>query len=291
MKIDNNVKILIKQAIREDIASGDITTRVLIPANAQAKAAIIAKQGGIIAGLDVAKEVFAQLDKNLRFKLCVGDGDRVKKGAIVAKISGSVKAILTAERTALNFLGHLSGIATLTRQFVDEIRPYKAKILDTRKTTPGLRALEKYAVKCGGGHNHRMGLWDGVLIKDNHMSVVRKKNGMEEIIEQIRKKISKKIPIEIEVINLAQLRDVLKAGPDVIMLDNMALPWIRKAVVVRDKFLRNTEYGRRTTVLLEVSGRVTLNNVRQIARTGIDRISIGSLTHSAKPLDLSLSIR
>ncbi len=186
MKIDKNTKNLIKQALREDIGKGDITTNALILPGVQAKAVVTAKQTGVIAGLDIAKAVFAELDKNIKIKTFVKDGDRVKANKKIIEISGKTRAILTAERTALNFLGHLSGIATLTREFVDKVKPYKVKILDTRKTMPGLRILEKYAVKCGGGANHRIGLWDAILIKDNHISAVNSK--LSDIIKNIRKR-------------------------------------------------------------------------------------------------------
>jgi nicotinate-nucleotide pyrophosphorylase (carboxylating) len=194
-------------------------------------------------------------------------------------------------------LGHLSGIATLTREFVNKARPYKAKILDTRKTVPGMRMLEKYAVRCGGGINHRMGLWDEVLIKENHIAAIsyqlsaisRKRITLEKIIRDIRKKMSKDVQIEIEVRSLNKLKDVIKGRPDIILLDNMNIHQIRKAVRIRDLFL--TAYSLQlTAILLEVSGRVNLTNVRQFAKAGVDRISIGALTHSAKPLDLSLQV-
>ena len=279
MKIDKSIKNLIKQALREDIGKGDITTTALIPHGLKAYAVIIAKQNGVIAGLDIAREVFVQLDRDIKFKAFVRDGDKVKAGKKIAGITGSAKAILTAERTALNFLGHLSGVATLTRQFVDRIKPYKARILDTRKTMPGLRIAEKYAVKCGGGKNHRMGLWDEALIKDNHISAAGK-GSLEKLIKYAKKRIPKNMPIEIEVKSLAEFKGALKAAPGVIILDNMSISQIKRAVVARGA----------SKTLLEVSGGINLANVRRIARAGVDRISVGSLTHSAPALDLSLKI-
>lgn len=286
MKIGKHIKGLITQALREDIGYGDVTTRALIPRQLRVDAVIIAKQTGSIAGLDIAKAVFLQLDKDIKFKAFVQDGNKIKAGKKIARISGSARAILTAERTALNFLGHLSGIATLTRQFVNKVKPYKAKILDTRKTTPGLRVLEKYAVKCGGGHNHRMGLWDEVLIKENHIAVMSYELGvrsLKKIIDSVRNKHGKKVKIEIEVRNLKELKAALAGRPDIIMLDNMSLSIIKKAVKITNEFFK-------TPNLLEVSGGVNLANVRRIAKTGVDRISIGSLTHSAPALDVSLEI-
>ena len=297
MNVNKHIRTKIKQALNEDIGKGDITTNALIPPNAQAKAVIIAKQSGVIAGLDIARAVFSQVDKKVKFKALVKDGDKVTAGKKIAEITGKARPILTAERTALNFLGHLSGIATLTREFVNKARPYKAKILDTRKTVPGMRMLEKYAVRCGGGINHRMGLWDEVLIKENHIAAIsyqlsaisRKRITLEKIIRDIRKKMSKDVQIEIEVRSLNKLKDVIKGRPDIILLDNMNIHQIRKAVRIRDLFL--TAYSLQlTAILLEVSGRVNLTNVRQFAKAGVDRISIGALTHSAKPLDLSLQV-
>lgn len=275
MKINNDIKNLIKQALKEDIGKGDVTTNALIPPKQQAKAVIVAKQSGVIAGLDIVRAVFTQLDKNINVRILVKDGDKVSANQKIIEIKGKARAILTAERTALNFMSHLSGIATLTRQFVDKANPYNAKILDTRKTMPGMRLLEKCAVKCGGGVNHRIGLWDGVLVKDNHIAVLG-----GEFSSIIIKKASKNMPIEIEVKNLNELKEALKAKVDTILLDNMSISQIKKSVAIRGK----------ARVLLEVSGGVNLANVRQIAKAGPDRISIGALTHSAKALNLSLII-
>lgn len=272
---------IIKKALAEDVGGGDITTKLLFPEPIRIRAKIIAKQDGVVCGIAVVEKVFKLLDTKLRFNKKVKDGRRVKKGETICAIEGDARAILTGERTALNFLSHLSGIATLTRKYVGKVKPYKVKILDTRKTTPGLRVLEKYAVKCGGGTNHRMGLWDGVLIKDNHIVVVSRQSSVvsiKNLVTNVRKKTNKKIEIEIE--NLKQFKEALAAGPDVIMLDNMTIADIKKAVALRNKL----------TTKLEVSGGVTLKNVRAIAKTGVDMISIGALTHSAKAMDFSLEV-
>jgi len=280
MKIDSNIRNLIKQALKEDIGKGDITTDALIPRGLQAKAVIIAKQSGVVAGMDIVKSVFTELDKEAKFKALVKDGDKVAVGKKIIEISGNARPILTAERTALNFLGHLSGVATLTRQFVDKVRPFKAKILDTRKTTPGMRALEKYAVRCGGGSNHRIGLYDGVLVKENHFLIFSKNKNIVKAVDIIRKSVPKNTKVEVEVENIDELKQALAAKVDIILLDNMTPGQIRHSVIERGK----------SRALLEASGRVNLSNVRRIAKSGVDRISIGALTHSAKSLDFSLDI-
>lgn len=293
----NRDKVLpiIKSALKEDIGRGDITTNLLFPRDRQIKAVIVAKEKGIVAGLEVAALVFKSLDCRIVFKRLLIDGEEVARGKSLAYVRGSGKGILAAERTALNFLGRLSGIATQTNNFIKKVVPYDVKIIDTRKTTPNLRYLEKYAVRVGGGHNHRLGLYDQVLIKDNHLFVVRSASGgspvyrkkiLEEIIEKIRQKKPKEMKIEVEVRNLQELKQALLAKPNIIMLDNFSLKDIKKAVKMRYA-IRNTKYE---IPQLEVSGRVNLNNVRQIAATGVDRISVGSLTHSAKSLDLSLEV-
>lgn len=299
MKIDKNIKNLIKQELQNDIGSKDITTHALISRDMRTNAVIIAKQSGVVAGMDIARAVFEALDANIEFKPFVKDGDKVKYAKKIAWINGSARAILSAERTALNFLSHLSGIATLTQKFVRKVKPYKAKILDTRKTMPGLRNLEKYAVRRGGGINHRIGLWDGILIKDNHIAAIsclspykdklsavsKRKKPLEKMIKDARKKASKDMLIEIEVKNLEELKDALNGLPDIILLDNMSMEQIKKSVNIRNKFLTKHK-----AVLLEVSGGVNLGNARRIAKAGVDRISIGALTHSANAFNLSLEI-
>ncbi len=277
------IKPLVRMALDEDVGKGDATTRALIPREAKAKATIRAKEPGVIAGLKVAELVFNTVNRQIRFVAKLKDGERVKKGQLIAEVRGSARGILTAERTALNFLQHLSGIATLTRKYVEAVKPYKAKIYDTRKTTPGWRILEKYAVKVGGGENHRMGLWDAVLIKKNHIKVFSqvgksKSRNIKELINLIKEKV-RGMKIEVEIGNLRQFREAIEAGTDIIMLDNMSLAQMRKAL----EFIRDKTF-------LEASGRITLKNVREVAKTGVDMVSIGEITHSAPALDISLEI-
>ncbi|MBI3991403.1 MAG: carboxylating nicotinate-nucleotide diphosphorylase [Candidatus Omnitrophica bacterium] len=276
---------LISAAFKEDIGRGDITSSLVIPHDIKARAVIIAKQEGVLCGMEVAKKVFNAVDKRIQFVVRAKDGKPLKKGMIAAEIRGPARGILTAERTALNFLSHLSGISTLTAEFVRKVKPYKVKILDTRKTTPGLRTLEKYAVKTGGGHNHRAGLFDMVLIKDNHIKACGKDNvrTIPEMIRIARKTAPRGIKIEVEVESKEEFRSAIAENPDIIMLDNMSIKDIKEAVRLRNRLNRR--------VLLEVSGGVTSENVREFARTGVDMISIGALTHSAPALDFSLDIR
>jgi excinuclease ABC subunit B len=259
---------IIKAALKEDIGSGDITSRLVISAGKKIKAVIIAKESGVVCGLDVAKLIFNTVDRKIRFWAATRDGKKVKKGKIIARLEGRAHSILKAERVALNFLARLSGIATLTNKFVQKVKPYRVKIMDTRKTTPGLRSLEKYAVRCAGGVNHRMGLWDQVLLKDNHVKAHSSypyghkqltAHSLKKLIEKVRVKIPKRMKIEIEVKNLSQFKQVLAANPDVIMLDNMPVKNIKQAVK-----LRNQGKGNRPE--LEVSGGVKLDNVRRINR-------------------------
>ena len=238
-----------------------------------------------MAGSDVACEVFKFLDPDIKFVRVIKDGAKFKSGEVLFKITGKLSAILTGERTALNFLQHLSGIATLTNKFVEKIAGTSAKILDTRKTTPGLRELEKHAVKCGGGENHRMGLWNMILIKDNHIKVV---GGIREVISKIiPQNAGQKSRIEIEIKDLGELKEALQYPIDRVMLDNMGIPQIKEAVKIVKSRIPNTEHR---TPKIEVSGGVNLNNVREIAETGIDYISVGALTHSAPAIDMSLEI-
>lgn len=272
---------IIKTALKEDIGRGDITSRLVIPPKKRIKAVILAKENGIVCGLDVARLVFKTVDKKIRFKPVIRDGKKVKRGKILARLKGDARSILKAERVALNFLGWLSGISTLTNKFVQKVKPYAVKIMDTRKTVPGLRILEKYAVRCGGGVNHRMGLWDHVLIKDNHFSILNFQSSIfnyEDLIRKVKQERPKGVKIEVEVKNLKELKKALLTRPNIIMLDNMSIKDIKKAAKTRYK-----------TVKLEVSGGVNLNNVRKIAACGIDMISVGALTHSAKALDVALN--
>ena len=275
---------LITAALKEDIGSRDLTSSALIPKGHVAKAEIVVRGEGVIAGLQVAEWVFAQVDPKVRFQPTVKDGQKVYPDKAVAFLEGPARGILAGERTALNFLGHLSGVATLTRAFVEEVRGTSAKILDTRKTMPGLRLLEKYAVRMGGGVNHRMGLYDGLLIKDNHLRLA---GGVEKAVAQIRSAALKGIPIEVEVSSLREFREALGARADLILLDNMKLPEIQEAVRLARAVSRSKSAP---PILLEASGGVNLDNVRSIALTGVDRISVGALTHSAPALNLALEV-
>lgn len=262
---------VVRATLAEDIGAGDITTESVIPADARASAYIVAKEPCVVAGLPLVEAVFA----GLRVKLLVGDGDVVEAGTRVCTLAGSARAILTGERVALNFLQRLSGIATLTRQFVEAIAGTKAKILDTRKTTPTLRALEKYAVAAGGGENHRMGLFDAIMIKDNHCALIQH---LGDAVAASRK-LHPHAPVIIEADTLAQVEEALAAGANHILLDNMTLDELREAV--------GLVAGR---AKLEASGGVRLDTVRAIAGTGVDYISVGALTHSARAVDFSLEV-
>ena len=265
---------IIDAALREDMPEGDITSEGIIPADALSEAIFLAKEDGILAGLAIARRVFEKIDPSVEFVERTKDGAAFKKTDILARLKGPTVALLKGERTALNFLQRLSGIATVTRRFVDAVQGTKAKILDTRKTTPGLRLLEKYAVKMGGGANHRLSLSDMVLIKDNHLRHV---GSVAEAVRRARAAVKPGIRIEVEAAELAQVRDALAAGADMIMLDNMMIETMREAVSIAD--------GR---VPLEASGTVSLERVRAVAETGVDFISVGALTHSARAVDISL---
>ena len=281
------LKDLIRNAFKEDIGSGDITTELLVPKNEVIKAAIILKEKATVAGLEIARKVFKAVNKDIRFEAVSADGSQEKPGKIIAKIQGQAGSILSGERTALNFLSHLSGVATVTRSFVDQVKSYKARIMDTRKTTPGLRELEKYAVALGGGYNHRMGLWDAVLVKDNHIAVLKagaRGINIKDIARLVKEKKPKGMKTDIELRNLKEFQEVLEIPPDIIMLDNMDISQIKKAVAMRDA------QPSRKNVKIEVSGGVRLSNIKAIARAGVDMISIGALTHSAKAVDMSLEV-
>jgi nicotinate-nucleotide pyrophosphorylase (carboxylating) len=277
-----NFQHIIKSALKEDIGKKDVTTEAII-ADVQVKAAIISKGEGVIAGLDIARAAFRIMSKNIKFRKLAEDGNKIRRNQILAILEGKAKEILAAERTALNFLGHLSGIATLTSRYAELIAPYGCKILDTRKTTPLLREMEKYAVKAGGGQNHRMGLYDMVLIKDNHLKLVRQFE-IKKLIESLRRKIPKQMKIEIEVDTLEALKNILGCKVDIIMLDNMSPAKLKKAV----EWVRGQKRGKKQ--LLEASGNVNLSNAKEIAKTGVDFISVGGITHSAPALDISLEI-
>jgi len=270
-----NSSLLIDRALSEDGASRDITTNAIVPKGSNGQAIILAKADGIIAGLPVMKQVFHRLEPQIRFEVRVQDGEPVAVGDVAAVLSGPLPGIISGERVGLNFLCHLSGIATLTAKFADAVSPYKAVILDTRKTTPSWRALEKYAVQMGGGRNHRLGLHDMVLIKDNHLAVV------DSITEAVRRVRSAQpgAPIEVEVKDLSELEEVIPLHVDRVLLDNMDISTLKKAVRLTG--------GK---VPLEASGGITLNNVIEVAATSVDYISIGALTHSAPALDFSLEL-
>ena len=261
-------------ALAEDVGEGDVTTEATVDAEAVGVATLVLRESGVVCGLRAAEIVFRALDEEVAFDALVEDGARVEAGP-VAGVSGSLRMILTGERTALNFLARLSGIATLTRRYVDAVEGTSVAILDTRKTTPGLRALEKYAVLTGGGHNHRFGLDDGVLVKDNHL---RASGSIREAVERLR--AATDLPVEVECDTLRQVEVAIAAGVDAILLDNMSVDELRAAVAL---------VGGRAR--LEASGGVTLETIRAIAETGVDEISIGALTHSARSLDVSLELQ
>ncbi|MDO8730391.1 MAG: carboxylating nicotinate-nucleotide diphosphorylase [Candidatus Omnitrophota bacterium] len=275
---------LLTAALKEDVGSRDITSSALIPKGQLAKAEIMIRREGVIAGLQVAEWVFSLTDARIKFQPTVKDGQKVYPDKAVAFLEGPSRGILAGERVALNFLGHLSGIATLTRAFVDKVKGTSAKILETRKTLPGLRLLEKYAVRVGGGVNHRMGLYDGILIKDNHLRLA---GGVEKAVALARSASQKETPIEVEVSSLQEFRQALAAKADLILLDNMKLPEMQEAVRLRNAVARSKGGVK---PLLEVSGGVTLESVRPIALTGVDRISVGALTHSAPTLNIALEV-
>ena len=266
---------IVARALKEDFGdAGDVTTNATIRADAKAKAIIAARKPGVIAGVDCAVAAFRHVDPAINVRIEKDDGARVVKGDVILSIEGPTRGILSAERVALNFLGPLSGVATATAALVDAVRGTNAKIVCTRKTTPGLRALEKYAVRCGGGHNHRFGLYDAVMIKDNHIAAV---GGIKKAIEACRASVGHMVKIEVEIDGLDQLDAALSGGADIIMLDNMTTDDMKKAVAITN--------GR---AVLEASGNVTIETVRAIAETGVDVISSGWITHSAPNLDLGL---
>lgn len=268
---------IIKRALQEDMPFGDITTDNLINEESISKAVMIAKENGVIAGLDVAARVFEILDEKAVFKKHVSDGCKVSKGDIIAEIEGKTRALLKGERTALNILQRLSGIASKTNEICEIVKDLPVSIADTRKTMPGLRILDKYAVKMGGGSNHRYSLSDGVLIKDNHIAA---SGGIKKAVELARKSIPHTVKIEVETETLEQVGEALEAGADIIMLDNMSIDLMKEAVKLINK-----------KAVVEASGNVSLDNVYEIACTGVDIISVGSLTHSVKAFDISLRFR
>jgi nicotinate-nucleotide pyrophosphorylase (carboxylating) len=284
MKVDGlweeQVEQAVESAIAEDMGRGDVTTWALITENEAGKAYLVAKGEGILAGMSVAVAVFHKVDPALNVEVMIDDGIRVLPGDRLACIEGKVASILGAERVALNFLQRMSGIATGTANYVEAVSGTKAVITDTRKTTPGLRMLEKYAVRAGGGQNHRHNLGDGILIKDNHLAALRSRGeGIGEAVKKARRNAPRNMKVEVEVESVEQAEEALSAGADIIMLDNMSLEAMKRVVELAQ--------GR---ALIEASGGITLENVRNVAETGVDLISIGALTHSAKALDISLEL-
>jgi len=288
------VEEIIDRALAEDLGKGDVTTEALIPGDQQGTGFIMAKTEGILAGIEVAKQVLHRVDPELNVEILLEDGAGVKPGSKVAKVSGSIAGILKAERVALNFLQRLSGIASETNRYVARVEGLPVRIMDTRKTTPGLRSLEKYAVRVGGGTSHRMNLSDGILIKDNHLAALRSQGlNIKEIIARARQNAplslrgaerrsnlqARQIQIEVEVRTVPEALEAVEAGTDIVMLDNMNLEDMRKAV--------KSIHGR---ALIEASGGITLDNIRAVAETGVDFISIGALTHSTRALDISLEL-
>ena len=278
MATESQIEKIVDLALEEDLGRGDITTKILIPDTLAARAVVVAKAEGVIAGGDLVRMILLKVDQSLEMEIHVEDGKTVKPGDVIMTIGGRVSSILKLERTALNFLSHLSGVATLTAKFVEAVEGTKATIADTRKTIPGMRMLEKYAVYAGGGHNQRPDLATGVLIKDNHLAASRAKGlGIAECVAKVREEASKGIRIAVEVTNLAEVAEAIKGEPDGILLDNMSIEDMKQAVKLIS--------GKIET---EASGNITLENVREVAETGVNLISVGALTHSAPAFDCSL---
>jgi len=277
---EQQIDSIINLALAEDISHGDVTSEILIPADLQGKASLLIKAKGVLAGIEIAKRVFFKVDPALQFEVLIEDGTKIKPGDIVAAVSGSVASILKAERVALNFLQRLSGTASQTAQYGAETRGLAVSITDTRKTTPGLRLLEKYAVRMGGGKNHRLHLGDGILIKDNHIASLRALGmSLKDIVTKAKQNAPQGLKVEVEVNSYQEAMDAVEAGADIIMLDNMSLEEMRRVVKSVPGQLK-----------IEASGGITLANVRAVAETGVDLISIGALTHSVKALDISLEL-
>ncbi|MFC1968304.1 carboxylating nicotinate-nucleotide diphosphorylase [Chloroflexota bacterium] len=274
------IERLVEYALAEDLGWGDATTDALIPPDLRGEASILVKASGVLAGIEAARMVFHKIDPSLQVKVLIQDGTNVQRGDIAATVEGNLASVLKGERVALNFLQRLSGIASETARYVEAIAGSTACILDTRKTTPGFRLLEKYAVRAGGGKNHRQHLGDGILIKDNHLAGLRPEMGLKEIIAQARRAAPHSLRIEVEVSTPEEALESVEAGADIVMLDNMSLEQMRRAVELVE--------GR---ALIEASGGITLDNVRSVAETGADLISVGALTHSVKALDISLELK
>ena len=274
-----SIQALIRAALEEDLGTGDVTSLYFIPEEARSKARIIAKEPGVLSGMEVALTVFRDVDKGIGLWTDRQDGTPFEVGDVILEIEGRTRSILSAERTALNFLQRLSGIATTTRRYLQAVQPHPVKLLDTRKTTPGWRILEKAAVKDGGGTNHRMGLYDQVMVKDNHLMACTKQEDLQAAIDRVRKD-RPEIKVQLEAATLEQVADFLALrGVDMILLDNMDTDDLRRAVQINE--------GR---VFLEASGGITLDTIKAVAATGVDAISVGALTHSSKAVDLSLDV-
>lgn len=293
--VEHDCRQIVRLAILEDLERGhDWTTVALASEEAQSAANLVARQPGVIAGIEAARIALEEMEITAAWEPQVADGAKVERGTLIARLRGSARGLLTAERTLLNLIGRMSGIATLTAQYVAAIAGTQARVYDTRKTTPGWRRLEKYSVRCGGGHNHRLGLYDGVLIKDNHLALGRQgpdaaRYTPAEAVHRARQFLQQhgagqasftEMLVEVEVDSLDQLREVLPANPDIVLLDNMSPPVLREAVAIRNELAPHIE--------LEASGGITLATIRAVAETGVDRISSGALTHSAIVLDVAL---
>ena len=291
MELDaKTIRYAVASALAEDVGAGDVTSLSVVPGNAEAEGRIVFREDGVVAGLPVAEEVFRQLSPSIVFKALVGDGADVAAGECAASVRGPARAILTGERTALNFLQRLSGTATLTRRCVQAVSSFRAKILDTRKTTPGLRALEKYAVRTGGGANHRFGLYDQALIKDNHLRALLPEAGslpgaVRMAVSRAREKVGSDIKVEVEAESLDTVRAAIEASVDIIMLDNMTLDEMRRAcdLVAAERKRTGAE-----APVTEASGGLTMEKLAAVAATGVDAISLGALTHSARALDIGM---
>ena len=280
MLLTPEVHDLIDRALQEDLGIGDATTSALVPPELQASATLFAKQPGVLCGVEVAEAVFRRVDPSLQVEQVLRDGDVMERGSVALRAGGSAASLLTAERTAINFMQHLSGVATLTATYVEAIRGTGATLIDTRKTIPGLRSLEKYAVRCGGGHNHRQNLGDGVLIKDNHIAALKLQGvSLGDMVRMAHARASHTIKVEVEVTTLEETEEALDAGAQLLLLDNMPAELMGQAVELN-----------RGRALLEASGGINLDTVRAAAESGVDLISVGALTHSAPALDISMDV-
>lgn len=275
------IREVVARALAEDVGAGDLTTLAAVPADARAEAAIVFREAGVVCGLPVARAVFAAVDPALALRVALPEGARAEAGAVAAMVAGPARGILTGERVALNLLQRMSGVATMAARYVEAVAGTGARILDTRKTTPGLRALEKYAVRVGGATNHRFGLYDGVMLKDNHLAILAARGvGLAEAVRRARAAVGPMVRVEVEVESVGQAAEAAEAGADMILLDNMPPEQLRAAVAA--------VAGR---ALTEASGGITLSTIRAVAEAGVDFISVGALTHSARALDIGLDIR